>query len=254
MPAPPRALGDLGRVGALGQRDREGRAARPALSRGQLAGRAGADRRHRGRRAARRAAPRSGRAPRRRRRAPAHSVVAASRAVATQRRALVGVERGRPRDHPEEAEQRAVVAHRRAGPRAHPDRRVGRRVDHVAGALQAERVEPRDDLGRRRASEDRRLADAILQLGVGAEGQQAPAAVLERDRTAERRRRDRPRDPAARRPSQPTIRPATAVAAAGAQSRRARAAGSRARGEHRNHADGRRSDARPRAGDHRDRP
>jgi len=77
------------------------------------------------------------------------------------------------------------VAHRRAAARAHPERRVGRCVDDLAGALQAERVEPRDDVGRRRAGQDRGLADAVLQLGVRAEGQQPPAPVFERDRAAD---------------------------------------------------------------------
>ena len=185
VPAPPRALGDLGRIGALGQRDREGCATRPALSRGQLASGASPDRRvgvieqlsEQRREPGMRLAACGALGPQRR------GGVARR---GDQLRPLASVERDRPRDDPEEAEQHTVVAHWRTGPWPHPDCWVCRCVDALASVLQAERVEPCDDLRRCRAGQDRGLADAILQLGMGTEGQQAPAPVLERDRAADR--------------------------------------------------------------------
>ena len=71
--------------------------------------------------------------------------------------------------------QAAAAGHARA-----PSLR--RHVDEVARALQPEPLEPGDDVRRRLAGQDRRAADRVGLVGLGAVGEQPPAPVLDRDR------------------------------------------------------------------------
>jgi len=90
-------------------------------------------------------------------------------------------------DHPQEAEQRVAVPDRQAAAAGHPERVVARDVDQLARPLQPEPLQPGRDLGRRLAREDRRAADGVGLVRLGAVREQPPAPVLDRDRPADLR-------------------------------------------------------------------
>ncbi|MDA0180208.1 hypothetical protein OJ997_07875 [Solirubrobacter phytolaccae] len=74
------------------------------------------------------------------------------------------------------------MADRQHGALGHPQRGVLREVDQLAGPLEAQALQPRGDFRRGLAGQDRAAADRIGLVGLGAVGQQPPAAVLDRDR------------------------------------------------------------------------